>query len=165
MYTSDLRNLQIWALLVLTTAFQCLAFAGGNMDQKVNVLLSKMSLEEKVGQMTQLNITTIIQDTISDNYSHVKNYVMDTAKITNFVKNWHVGSFLNGRAVSPENWVYVTGTIQEINARYSDIPILYGIDHMHGASYLKTGTIFPHNLSIGCSFDTRHAFNAARTAV
>jgi beta-glucosidase len=141
------------------------ARANEDIDKKIDALLVKMTLEQKIGQMTQLNITTIIQDSILKDYSNVKKFVLDTARLSHFIRKWHVGSFLNGRAVDPQNWVYVTGTIQSINAQYSEIPILYGIDHMHGASYLKNGTIFPHNINMGCSFDTVHAFNAARTSV
>ena len=148
-------------LLLLST----LLVAAENADSKIDSILAEMTLDQKIGQMTQLNITTLVQDDIARNYGEVTNYVLDTNKITNYVKNWHIGSFLNGRAVGPENWVYVTGTIQRINAKYSSIPILYGIDHVHGASYLKNGTIFPHNMNVGCSFDTRHAFNAASTTV
>lgn len=141
------------------------SYAEDDIDLKIENILSRMSLEEKIGQMTQLNITTILQDSILTDYANVKHFVIDTAKLVNYVKNWHVGSFLNGRAVDPENWVYVTGTVQRINAQFSDIPVLYGIDHMHGASYLKNGTIFPHNINLGCSYDSLHAFNAARTSV
>ncbi|MCB0704080.1 MAG: glycoside hydrolase family 3 C-terminal domain-containing protein [Saprospiraceae bacterium] len=133
-------------------------------EQQIESLIRQMSLEEKIGQMTQLNITTIVQDSILEDYGNVSHYVLDTAKLVALLQEFHVGSFLNGRAVSPENWVYVTETIQNVNKQHSAIPILYGIDHVHGASYLRNGTIFPHNINIGCSFDTSHAFLAARTA-
>ena len=154
-------------LITVITIFLSLNLvaASDDIDKKVEEILKQMTLEEKIGQMTQLNITTIVQDSILADYGNVKKFVLDTAKIINYLKNWHVGSFLNGRAVDPENWVYVTETVQSINAEYSNIPIIYGIDHMHGASYLKNGTIFPHNINIGCSFDTLHAFNSARTSV
>lgn len=145
-----MRTLIIMAFIIINNPFLC---AEPTIDAKLDNLLNGMSLDQKIGQMTQLNITTIIQDSLLKDYSNVKHFVLDTAKLVNYVKNWHVGSFFNGRAVDPANWVYVTGTVQRINAQYSPIPILYGIDHMHGASYLKNGTIFPHNINIGCSFD------------
>ncbi|MBR9922893.1 MAG: beta-glucosidase [Bacteroidetes bacterium] len=132
-------------------------------DPEIEALLASMTLEEKIGQMTQLNITTLVQDSILEDYGNVSHYVLDTSKLEQLLEAFHIGSFLNGRAVSPENWVYVTETIQSINQKFSDIPIIYGIDHVHGASYLKNGTIFPHNINIGCSFDTSLAFQAART--
>ncbi len=150
-------------LLLLLTSFQLLS--AENTESKIDKFLTEMTLEQKIGQMTQLNITTLVKDRIARNYGEVTDYELDTAKVIDYVKNWHIGSFLNGRAVTPENWVYVTSTIQSINAEYSEIPILYGIDHVHGASYLKNGTIFPHNMNVGCSFDTTHAYNAAITTV
>ncbi len=156
------KSLCLILLLLLISVQMLLA---ENPVSKIDKMLAGMTLEQKIGQMTQLNITTLVQDRIAQNYGEVTNYVLDTAKIINYVKNWHVGSFLNGRAVSPKNWVYVTSTIQSINARYTDIPIIYGIDHVHGASYLKNGTIFPHNMNVGCSFDISHAYNAAVTTV
>ena len=104
--------------------FNSVVIAQNDIDQKVETILSKMTLDQKVGQMTQLNITTIVQDSILADYGNVKKFVLDTIKLVNFVKNWHIGSFLNGRAVGPENWVYVTNTVQSINAQYSDIPIM-----------------------------------------
>ena len=80
-------------------------------EDKVETILSNMTLDEKIGQMTQLNITTIIQDSILVDYRNVKHFVLDTAKLINYVKNWHVGSFINGRGVDPENWVYVSETL------------------------------------------------------
>jgi len=152
-----------FTILFLVTSFQILAVE--NSESRIDKILSGMTLAQKVGQMTQLNITALVQDRIAQNYGEVTDYELDTTKIIKYVKNWHIGSFLNGRAVSPENWVYVTGTIQSINAEYTNIPIIYGIDHVHGASYLKNGTIFPHNMNVGCSFDTTHAYNAAITTV
>lgn len=153
-----------WTLLYpMLMALSFGLFAGE--PSPIETILAEMSLEQKIGQMTQLNITTVVRDDIAGNYGEMTEYVLDTNKIINFVENWHIGSFLNGRAVTPQNWVYVTGMIQSINAEYSEIPILYGIDHVHGASYLKNGTIFPHNMNIGCSFDTLHAFNAATTTI
>lgn len=134
------------------------------LQKRIATIMENMSLDEKIGQMTQLNITTILQDSILADYGNVTQFVIDSTKLERFLKRWHIGSFLNGRAVSPENWVYVTETVQSLNKLHSDIPIIYGIDHVHGASYLKNGTIFPHNMNVGCSFDTAHAFQAARTA-
>ncbi|MEM7103475.1 MAG: glycoside hydrolase family 3 N-terminal domain-containing protein [Bacteroidota bacterium] len=133
-------------------------------DVFVSELISNMTLAEKIGQMSQINITEIIQDSIVEDYANVTHYVIDTAKLEKYLGEFHIGSFLNGRSVSAENWHYVTSTIQSINQKYSDVPIIYGIDHVHGASYLKPGTIFPHNINVASTFDTRHAFNTGNVA-
>ena len=129
-------------------------------DPRVEELLSKMTLEEKIGQMTQINITKIISDSLAAAYDSATTLIIDTNKVIHYVTNYHVGSFLNGRAMSPDVWYRFTDQLQRINMRYSKnkIPIIYGIDHVHGSSYLSNGTIFPHNINIGCSFDTTFAY-------
>lgn len=127
----------------------------------IDSLINHMSLKEKIGQMTQLNLTTILKDRMLEHYEEVENFEIDTAKLNYYLREWHVGSFLNGRAVSQENWYNTMHAIHSTNAKHSSIPLLYGIDHMHGASYLKNSTIFPHNMNVGCTFDTTFAYDAA----
>ncbi|MBX9853000.1 MAG: glycoside hydrolase family 3 C-terminal domain-containing protein [Cytophagaceae bacterium] len=129
-------------------------------DKKTEELLSRMTLEEKVGQMTQINITEILIDSIVKNYDSVTTFVLDTNKLIHFVGKYHIGSFLNGRAVPADIWFNYMNQLQRVNLRYSKnkIPILYGVDHVHGSSYLKEGTIFPHNINIASTFDTSYAY-------
>ncbi|WP_165779079.1 glycoside hydrolase family 3 N-terminal domain-containing protein [Rhodohalobacter barkolensis] len=122
-------------------------------DERVDDLLSKMTLEEKVGQMTQLNITMINNEGVQRDVS------LDSEKARNLLKNHHIGSFLNGEAVPPEQWLDYINELQRIAVEETrlGIPIIYGIDHMHGASYVDGSTIFPHNINIGATFNTEHA--------
>jgi len=133
-------------------------------DSPIDSLLEQMTLEEKIGQMTQIAINKILTDSIAENYGSATKFELDTGKVIHYVKDFHVGSFLNGRAVPPENWYRVTNTLQRINAEYSAIPLLYGIDHVHGSSYLKGGTVFPHNMNLANTFDSQYAYHAGRTA-
>lgn len=134
---------------------------------KVEQLLAKMSLEEKIGQMTQLNITTIQTDSVLKNYDSVMSFKLDTAKLIEYITKYHIGSFLNGRGVSKNSWFPFMDQLHRLNMKYSKskIPLLYGIDHVHGSSYLKEGTIFPHNINIAATFDTSHAGHMARVTV
>lgn len=131
-----------------------------NTDPRVEELLAKMSLEEKIGQMTQINITKIITDSLAAAYDSATTLAIDTNKVIHYVTKYHVGSFLNGRAMSPDVWFRFTNQLQHVNMRNSKnkIPIIYGVDHVHGSSYLSNGTIFPHNINIACSFDTTFAY-------
>lgn len=131
----------------------------------IDSLISTMTIEEKVGQMTQFTITTILQDSIIENYSERKAMVIDTNKVAHLIKKYHIGSFLNGRAFTPENWYMYAKALQETNLRHSNIPIIYGIDHVHGSSYLQWGTIFPHNINIANTFDTVYAYHSNAVAV
>ncbi len=123
-----------------------------SVDERVEDLLSRMTLAEKIGQMTQINVDLI--NLKKDNYAY-----LDTAKFRASVRNHHVGSYLNGFAISADDWFTYFHDMQRINLEESrlKIPLLYGVDHMHGASYLKGSTIFPHNLNIGGTFNDAHA--------
>lgn len=139
----------------------------GKYEEQIDDLLNSMSLEEKIGQMAQLNITMIMSDSIQAHYDSVTFFELDTNKLIDLIKNYHIGSFLNGRGVSKDTWFTYMDELQRINLKYSKhkIPLLYGVDHVHGSSYIKEGTIFPHNLNIACTFDTIHATNMADITV
>ncbi|MFA6030570.1 MAG: glycoside hydrolase family 3 N-terminal domain-containing protein [Elusimicrobiota bacterium] len=121
-------------------------------EARVKDLLGRMTLEEKVGQMTQLNFSA---------YNSDQNVAVDVVpeKLRKLVREDHVGSFLNGIAVPPAQWVRYGTELQKIALEESrlGIPIVYGIDHVHGADYVSGATIFPQNLSIACTFDDAFA--------
>ncbi|MFL5727883.1 MAG: beta-glucosidase family protein [Cytophagaceae bacterium] len=128
-------------------------------DKRVEDLLLKMSLEEKIGQMTQINITMLMTDSLKAHYDSVQAFRLDTNKLISYITKYHIGSFLNGRGVEAKSWFTYMDQLSRINMRYSrlKIPIIYGVDHVHGSNYLKEGTIFPHNINIACTFDTTFA--------
>lgn len=122
--------------------------------ERVEDLLSRMTTEEKIGEMTQLNITMI---NVSGEQRDLR---LVEEKARDLILNHHIGSFLNGEAEPQEDWAEFMTGLQRIAVEESrlGIPILYGIDHMHGASYLKDATIFPHNINLGATFDPAHAY-------
>ena len=117
----------------------------------VDALISKMSLDEKIGQMTQLDLMTV---TIRDS-SPIR---LDEAKLREAVVTHGVGSFINnglGRALSLDEWRYVIKTIQDmIRAETPNkIPLLYGIDSMHGSTYVLDSTLFPQQIALAAARD------------
>tara|TARA_R110000868_G_scaffold368227_4_gene631277 strand:+ start:15514 stop:17748 length:2235 start_codon:yes stop_codon:yes gene_type:complete len=126
-------------------------------DQKISSLIDQMSIEEKVGQMTQLNITQINKGTGQ------KDVVLDPERVIPLIRDHHIGSFLNGEAVPPEEWFSFMDELMHLSMEYSrlKIPIIYGIDHMHGASYVSNSTIFPHNINLASTFNIEHSKNNA----
>jgi beta-glucosidase len=128
---------------------------------RVQQLLSQMTLEEKIGQMTQLCNAAI------NHTGEQKDVTLDSAKVLPLVRDYHVGSFLNGEAVPPQQWIKFITELQRISLRTSRlrIPMLYGIDHMHGASYVSGAAIFPHNLNLGATFSPECARQTARATV
>ena len=128
---------------------------------RVQQLLAQMTLEEKIGQMTQLNISVINTTGVQ------KDVLLDSAKATALVREFHIGSFLNGEAVPAAQWVRYSAALQRIALRESrlHVPIIYGIDHIHGASYVAGTAIFPHNINLGASFNPELARQTARATV
>ncbi len=81
-----------------------------------------MTLEEKIGQMTQINnsaiVTSVNWGAGSDLSIEIK---VDTAKLGTMLRKYHIGSFLNGIAVPPAVWYQFYKDIQEYNLRTSRV--------------------------------------------
>ena len=127
---------------------------------RVDSLLARMTLEEKVGQLTQLTVGVFTtRDT-----PHRDSIRLDTAKLREGIVHRHIGSILNVEqaALTVEGWHAAIRQIQQMAMRETrlGIPILYGIDFVHGASYLRGGTIFPQNIALAATFDTALARRA-----
>ena len=149
------------AAVVPTGAATSEAAMDAPFSPRVRQLLAQMTLEEKIGQMTQLNISVINTTGVQ------KDVALDSAKATALVRDFHIGSFINGEAVPAAQWVRYSAALQRIALRESRlrIPIIYGIDHIHGASYVAGTAIFPHNINLGASFNPELARQAARATV
>lgn len=77
-------------------------------SERVRTLLAQMTLEEKIGQMTQLANTTI------NHTGQQKDVTLDSAKLIPFIRQFHIGSFLNGKAVPPAQWAKYSADLQRI---------------------------------------------------
>lgn len=125
---------------ILLASIGCLpAFAGDPSAQKVEGLLSQMSLEEKLGQMTQVDM----------------NGLKDKGDLVKYA----IGSMLSGgdsdpADITPEGWLKACSEYQEwaLKSRLK-IPILYGIDAVHGHNNVDGAVIFPHNIALGATRD------------
>ncbi|HYY98323.1 MAG TPA: glycoside hydrolase family 3 N-terminal domain-containing protein, partial [Pyrinomonadaceae bacterium] len=123
--------------------------AGRDYTRQVESLLRRMTLEEKVGQMTQLEIGMVT--TGSDQTIRI-----DPAKLDKAVVKYGVGSILNvsGQALPAERWHEIIGQIQQAAARTRlKIPVLYGIDSIHGANYVRGSTLHPQEIGMAATWD------------
>jgi beta-glucosidase len=120
---------------------------------RVEALLSRMTLEEKVGQMTQVTLTTVAA-TEQEVDGHVR---LDSARVREAIVERHVGSLLNvgESSLTLDGWHALLTEVQDIavNETRLGIPILYGIDYVHGGNYLRSGTILPHNIGLAATFN------------
>ncbi len=122
-------------------------------EREVERLLKAMTLEEKAGQMTQLSLSFYIKKgTFADPVE-----ALDWAKIEDSIVKHHTGSILNvaeNKAYTVEQWRRIIARVQDIAARTRlKVPVLYGIDSIHGATYVRDAVLFPQALSMGASRD------------
>jgi beta-glucosidase len=110
-------------------------------------LISKMTLEEKIGQMTQVEKFSISPDD---------------------VRQYGIGSVLSGGGGSPmnntpENWLAMVNEFQAaaLQTRLK-IPMIYGVDAVHGHNNLRGAVIFPHNIGLGATRDADLVFRIGR---
>src|SRR5215207_1113803 len=107
-------------------------------EARVDDLLSRMTLDEKIGQMTQVEKNSIKPGDIT---------------------RYYIGSILSGGGGSPEEntskgWYAMVEAFQkEALATRLEIPIIYGVDAVHGHGNLLNATVFPHNIGLGATND------------
>lgn len=128
--------------------------AQSNVD--IDALIAKMTIEEKVGQMTQLNLDVVCE---GDIYKLVEPHHLDAAKLNRALIEYHVGSILNcgGHAYDLTQWHTIINGIQTVATTQTrlKIPIVYGIDAIHGANYTLGATLFPQPLAQAASWDPK----------
>src|SRR5882762_9838473 len=119
-------------------------------SQKIEALLKRMTLEEKVGQMTQLAIGMVSKGQDQD-------IQIDPDKLDKAIVQYGVGSILNvaEQALTPDKW---HDTIRQIQAAATKktrlgIPVIYGIDSIHGANYIQGATLFPQEIGMAATWN------------
>jgi beta-glucosidase len=128
------KRLATYAWVCLFSTF---AQAGPTSDRRVESLLSQMSLDEKIGQMVQVDM----------------NALKDKADI----QKYYLGSMLSGGNSDPadnrpETWLKAVNEYQAwaLKTRLK-IPLIYGIDAVHGHNNIDGAVIFPHNIGLGAT--------------
>ncbi len=122
------------------------------MEQRIEQLLKKMTLDEKVGQMAELTLGVLggpfDPSTRSD-------FTIPKDSLDKILGKYKVGSILNVAdvALTPEQWYSIVSQIQDYSMKHIGIPCIYGLDMNHGASYTMGATIFPQNINMGATFN------------
>jgi beta-glucosidase len=118
-------------------------------DAQIQPLLARMTLAEKIGQMTQAELGNL------ENPSDIEDLFL--------------GSVLSGGGADPsagnslEAWTNVVdGMIARSRLTRLAIPILYGVDAVHGHGNVLGATIFPHNIGLGCTRNAELVQEAGR---
>ena len=134
------------------------------LDSQIDELMSKMSATDKVGQMTQVNLNVVLVPKNGTGYNN-NDGIIDPALLDTAVNKYRVGSLLNAinHAYSLDQWDVIINQIQDA-AKKNDpaIPVLYGIDAIHGTTFTLNSTLFPHNIGVGASRNPEVAKTAAQ---
>ena len=120
-------------------------------EAKVEKVLKGMTLKEKAGQMVQLSIMVLEDDT---------HEAIDPTKLDKIIGEYKVGSILNvmhDAAHSREHTAAMVKQIQDKSMEVLGIPCIYGLDMIHGASYLTEGSLFPQEINLGATFNREYA--------
>jgi beta-glucosidase len=116
---------------------------------RVEALLRQMTLAEKIGQMTQLEIGMVTS-------GRDQTIQIDPAKLEKAVGQYGVGSLLNvnGQALPAAKWHELLNQIQAASQRTRlKIPVLYGIDSIHGANYVLGATLYPQEIGMAATWN------------
>src|SRR5262245_46869598 len=116
---------------------------------KIQALLAKMTLKEKVGQMTQLELGMI-----TDGWGEAMKVSPD--KLRKAISDYGIGSFLNvkDQAIPQQKWRDIITAIQaEAQKTRLKIPVVYGLDSIHGANYVRGSELFPQPLGMAATWN------------
>ncbi len=133
---SNFKSLGFFLVSMLAgSAFAQPDFAA--VEPRVETLLAQMTLDEKIGQMTQVDVNAL--------HEHAD------------IQKYFLGSLLNGGGGGPknnvpENWRQVVNEYQSwaLKTRLK-IPLIYGVDAVHGHNNVDGAVIFPHNIGLGAT--------------
>ncbi|MBQ3191148.1 MAG: glycoside hydrolase family 3 C-terminal domain-containing protein [Bacteroides sp] len=126
-------------------------------ERKVEETLGRMTLEEKIGQMTELNV-----DLVGKPGTHP--FEVDEALLDTVIGKYKVGSILNApytAAPTKEQWKVIIDAIQKKSMEAIGIPCIYGLDMNHGVTYTQDGTLFPQNINVAATFNRELARRGA----
>lgn len=145
-------KLSLFLLLGLSVA----ANAQTDNKSKVESMLKKMTLEEKVGQMAQVTLDVIGKG--KSRYASDEPFALDQEKMEKALVQYKLGSVLNtsnNKARTPQVWFEIISKIQQVAMKQNKngIPVLYGIDAIHGETYTAGATMFPQQIGQAATFN------------
>lgn len=124
-------------------------------EQKISLLLAQMTLKEKAGQMINIGLPAILEGGYWDAKERA---IFDQKKFKKLIIESAVGSIHNtpGYPAEKDEWYQIVKKIQDSAMQKTrlGIPVLYGIDNIHGANYVNGSTMFPHQIAIAATWNT-----------
>jgi len=150
-------------LLGLIFLVSCSTHKNSEVDARVEKLLSSMTIEEKVGQMAQITLDAIGNG--DDVFTSKIPFGINKERLRKAIVDYKVGSVLNSTnnyALTLEEWNQIIAEIQaESQQTRLKIPVVYGIDAIHGSTYAAGAVMFPQEIALAATFNPAHAYNTA----
>ncbi|KAJ1900748.1 hypothetical protein LPJ66_001260 [Kickxella alabastrina] len=131
-------------------------------DADIIAMVNNMTFEEKIGQTMIAKVVDLLNDG-----------VLDMGKVKHFICNLHVGAFYGSPGImdgkyswySPELFSQLTDAVQKFALEHGlRVPIIWGLDSVRGANFVKGAVIFPTGIATAATFNPQHAYNAGRIA-
>lgn len=132
-------------------------------ELKIKNLLEKMTLEEKIGQMTQINLDVIAKG--DDIYTSYLPFEFDEKMLESVIVDYKVGSVLNTisvTAMTRQEWEFIIRRLQDKAIATTGIPLIYGVDAIHGTTYTQGATLLPQSVTMGASFNRSLVYEGAK---
>lgn len=127
-------------------------------EDSITTIISKMSTEEKVGQTCQITLDAILLKDSTNTL--VEPHQIDENKLDKAIVEYNVGSVLNvsNHTFSLNKWNSIIKDIQAVALKTNHkIPVIYGVDAIHGATYIQNSTLFPQEIGLAATWDISHA--------
>ncbi|NDV83154.1 glycoside hydrolase family 3 N-terminal domain-containing protein [Bacteroides sp. 51] len=132
---------------------------------RVEDLIGRMTLEEKVGQMNQFvgiehikaNSASMTEDELKNNTANAFYPGVTVKDVERWTEQGLIGSFLHVLTIEEANYLQSLAMKSRLK-----IPIIFGIDAIHGNANAPDNTVYPTNIGLACSFDTDMAYKIAR---
>lgn len=148
--------------LFITLSSFCVAqdqsISSPHIEKQLNMLLSKMTLKEKVGQTCQITLDVLL---LRDSSGTVIEPIrVDPKKVDEAIIQYGVGSVLNvgWHSLGLDDWAHVMETVHGVyKNKKSKTPIIYGIDAIHGVNYTVGATLFPQEIGLAATWNPKLA--------
>lgn len=127
-------------------------------EDQITSILSKLSIEEKIGQTCQITLDAILQ--VDEKGSVIYPHKIDPKKLNEALEKFKIGSVLNvsSHTLTLKEWEYILSEIHSTSKKMKNsIPILYGIDAIHGMNYTIGGTLFPQEIGLSATWNREFA--------
>lgn len=126
----------------------------GELDSQIENIISNLSIEEKVGQTCQITLDAILKK--DENGLLLNPIEIDSNKLSEALKTFHIGSILNVGwcTLGLEDWKMIQNKLYNAyQNKLTSVPVIYGIDAIHGANYTIGATLFPQEIGIAATWN------------